>query len=134
MNHIPLLMSIMVGKYLGHNKSVRSDSFVFCGKSYNMKLFCDALYNDIITEVGADVDLFEDENDDDGTLIGEELSDATIKGGSMKTNLLRVCVLNVWTKKLDTDGAPFSTCVLINCWEIGSKMALTFLVPAFEIG
>jgi len=87
----------------------------------------------MITEVGAEVDLFEEENDDDGALIGEEVTDATIKGGSLKSNLLRVCVLNVWAKKLDIEGAPFSTDKLLGEWL---KDGITFFnscVPTWSV-
>lgn len=46
-----MALSLLVGRCLGVGRSVSSDSFVFAGKSYNMKCFCESIYVDLLTRV-----------------------------------------------------------------------------------
>lgn len=49
---VPMILSLLVDRCLGFERSVSSDSFVYAGKSYNMKCFCESIYVDLIS--GAD--------------------------------------------------------------------------------
>jgi hypothetical protein len=80
-----------------------------------MKLFCESLYSDMLTEGGAAEGTNEEEGDDE-SLDDENQASVGLKGGSTKTNILRACVLNIWTKKLTVDNLPYCVDHMLGEW------------------
>lgn len=111
--HVPLFLSVAIGKYLGYQRGVSSDSFIYAGKSYNMKCFCDTLYGEMLAVNDGTNPALEDSDESEAE---EELNVPDIRGGTTQTNYIRACVLNVWAKKLAVDKLPFSTDKLLGDW------------------